>query len=927
MNINKMLLLASLATAVSAGAQVTLNDKNSQAVDLGYGVEINDFLTTAATTTIPGEELQQTSATNLADALYGRLPGLTALKKGGFTADEDKGASFNIRGYHTLNEKDILILVDGYERPIDRLPVHEVESVTVLKDAAAVALLGHEGVNGAILVTTKRGKVGETKVTVDYSHKFTFDPEFAEMVDGYGYATAYNRALQNDGLSAAYTNQELELFKNASDPFFYPNVNWQDKVFNNSASEDHAYITIEGGSDRVQYYTTIDYTDVRGLLKDANQAEYNAQLRQSKANVRANIDFKLTSSTDMSVGLYGIFQETKAPADVDADGAVAGIYGTPASAFPYQTSTGIWGGNEAFGDANVAAKVQSSGFMKSHQRQLWANGKLTQDFGQWIKGLSAFISAAYANSSVIHELKTKSHQYGYEYYTGAIGDKNNVAEAVFGDKGTNLEFSNWVNKQWWIANSAIGVNYKTSFQDNDNFAASLIYTNKGESHDGQHRTFYRQNIMGVFHYDYDSKYLADLVLAGTGSNRTYPSKWSFSPTLSLGWIYANNAESMLNYGKLRLSGGIQHTDYMPGGGLWLSVWNDSHGYFVNGTNYNESWGATLGSFPTVDFAQETSKSVNLGTDLRLFNALDVTADAFYQRRSHIMLSASHENSDVVGIQSSYSDVGEVESYGFELGLKYAKKINKDLYVNLGANLSWNRNNVVKYIGTPTYPNSDPVGHRVNEAWGLQSAGFFKNQADIDASPTQEYSSVTAGDIKYLDVTKDGVVNEFDVVALNGSVGLPELNYAFNLGFEYKGIGFNAWFQGTGNYMANLRDVTGVWNVMSGNKNLSVDYYNNCWDVLGDNALYPRLSSQANTNNEQNSDVWYKSVHFLKLRNCEVYYKLPATVLSKLGMTAAKVYVQGENLLSFDNVDAMDAEVLSTAYPTLKGVNVGLNLTF
>jgi len=925
MNIHKVLMLATAAASLTANAQVALNDKNANAYDLGYGVEISDFFSTAAVTTITGEELQQTSATNLAQALYGRLPALTALSQGGFSGDENKGASFNIRGYHTLNDKSILILVDGYERPIDRISVEEVESVTVLKDAAATALLGHEGVNGAILVKTKRGSEGKTRVKVDYSHKFTFDPHFADMVDGYTYANSLNRARKNDGLSAAYTEQELNLFKDGSAPFFYPNVNWRDLTFKNNGEEDHAYVSVYGGTDRVKYYTNIDYVDVRGALKDANQADYNAQLRQSKANIRTNLDFNITSTTEMSVNLFGMFQESKRPSAIDADGITAAVYGLPASAFPYKTSTGIWGGNEAYGDANPAAKIQESGFYKTHQRQLWVDGKLTQKLDFWVKGLSVFISAGYANSAIYEENSAKSHEYGYERFTGEIGDMNNVALVTFGNKQNDLTFSNWVGPQWWTASGTIGVNYKRSFTDNDHFNAAVIYNNKGENSDGRGNTFYRQNIMGVFHYDFQNRFMGDLVLAGNGSNRSYPSKWAFSPTLSLGWIYANNEGGLLNYGKLRASAAIQHTDYMPTYGMWLPIWDASHGYVIIGNNYDPKWGASLGSFPTTDFSQETSKSVNVGTDLRLANSLDVTVDGFYQRRSHIMLSANSENSSVVGIQSSYNDVGEVESYGFEISAKYAKKITPDLNVNAGATLSWNRNKVLKYIGTPTYPLSDPVGHRVNEAWGLKNAGFFKDQADIDASCRQEFSTVGVGDVKYQDLNGDKIINEFDVTSLNGSTDIPELNYAFNIGVEYKGFGFNAWFQGTGNYMKYL--PTTIWGGMANNGNLSIDYYNNCYDVAGENALYPRLTTQENNNNSKASDIWYKSVHFLKMRNCEVYYKLPSKLLSKLWLSSAKVFVQGENLLSFDNVDAMDAEVLSTAYPMFKGINVGVTLTF
>lgn len=925
MNIYRMLTLVAAVSSITANAQVKLNDKNAQAYDLGYGVETGKFLSTASATTITGEELQQTSATSLAQALYGRLAGLTALSQGGFSGDENKGAAFNIRGYHTLNDKGILILVDGYERPIDRLSVEEVESVTVLKDAAATALLGYEGINGAILVKTKRGVEGKTHVKVNYSHKFQFDPEFADMVDGYTYANALNQARHNDGLSPAYSEQELGLFKDGSDQFFYPNVNWRDLVFKNRADEDHAYVSVYGGTDKVKYYTNIDYIDARGAFKDTKQPEYNSQLRQSKANIRTNLDFNLTKTTLMSVNLFGVFQETKRPSDIGADDATASVYSLPATAFPYKTSTGVWGGNEAYGDANPVAKIQESGFYKTHQRQLWVDAKLSQKLDFLIDGLNVFVSAGYANSAIYAENSHKAHQYGYERYNGTVGDKNNVSLNLLGNKETDLTFSNWNAGQWWKAKASIGVNYNHSFFGDDHFNASLVYDNSGVSTDGRGNTYYRQNVMGVFHYDFMNRYVVNLVLAGNGSSRTYPSKWAFSPVLSLGWVYADNANGVFNYGKLRASAGLQHTDYMPTYGMWLPTWDVSHGYVIIGNNYGATWGASLGSFPTTCFTQETSANFNFGTDFRMMDALDVSVDAFYQLRSHIMLPASYENSSVVGIQSSYNDVGEVKSYGFEIGAKYVKNITADLNLNFGANLSWARNEVVRYIGTPTYPLSDPVGHRVNEAWGLKSAGFFKDQSDINSGNRQEYSTVNPGDIKYQDLNGDNVINEFDVTSLNGATDIPELNYGFNLGVEYKGFGLNAWFQGTGNYMKYLPSA--IWGGMSDNGNLSVDYYNNCWDVAGDNALYPRLTSQNNRNNSQASDVWYRPVRFLKMRNVEVYYKVPARVLSKLSISAAKIFAQGENLLSFDNVDAMDAEVLSTAYPMFKGVNVGVMLTF
>ncbi len=927
-HIKKIGLLVSFVAVVSVHAQVTLPDKTSQKVDLGFGVQQSEFLSTVAATTISGEELQQTSAISLADALYGRLLGLNIFQNGGFEGDEDKGATLNIRGYQTWSEKSILILVDGYERPIDRLSVEEVESVTVLKDAAAVALLGHQAINGAILVKTKRGHEGKTNIKVGYSHKFTFDPKFADMLGGYDYASALNKARANDGLAAAYTQQELDLFKSGTDPYFYPNVNWKEEAFKNTGSEDRANLSVFGGNDKVRYYTMMDYTGSRGLLKGTNQGDYSSQLKYSKANIRSNVDFTLSPSTRMSVNVLGIFMETSRPNDVGADDITWAVYNTPASAFPYQTSTGIWGGNEAYGDANVAAKIQSSGFLKTHQRQLWADAKLVQDLSFWVKGLSAFISAGYDNSSITYEHRSKGHPYGYEYYTGTIGDKNNVQEVIMGDKEDKLKFNHYVWKQWRIANSAVGLSYRTSFREDDNFAASLIYTTKAEVRDNRNNTFNRVNWMGSFHYDLQNKYVADLVLAANGSNRSYPAKWAFSPTLSLAYIYAHNPGSgLLTYGKVRASAGIQHTDYVPEAGIWLSSWDWSNGYFVYGNQFSQGTGAFLRAFPTTDFSQEKATKFNLGTDIRLWNAIDFTGDVFYQKRSHIMLNSTLENSYVVGIQSAYNDVGKVDSYGFELGAKFAKKLGQDLYMNASAMLTWSRNEVTSFIGEPPYPNVDPIGKRVNEAWGLEAIGFYKDQADIDNSYRQEFSTVRPGDVKYKDQNADGVINDFDYTSLGYALDLPELNYAFSVGLEYKGFGCNALFQGAGNYMKDLYRVSGVWDVLSDNKNLSTHYYRNSWDVAGDAALYPRLSSETVPNNEQSSTIWLKKVHFLKLRNCEIYYKVPAQWTQKMRMTGVKVFVQGQNLLSFDNIKTMDAEVLSTAYPVLKSVNVGLSLTF
>ena len=918
-------LVGLCSTPMAVNAQVTLSDKLAQKVDLGYGVEQSEFLTTAAATTITAEELRRTSAISLADALYGKILGLNAYQNTGFKGEEDRGATFNIRGVQTTGEKDILILVDGVERPIDRLSVEEVESVTVLKDAAAVALYGHEAINGVLLVKTKHGtKDGKYHFKVGASHKFQFNPQSADMVSAYDYANALTKARLTDGLGAKYTEAELQKFQNGSDPFVYPNVNWKDEVFKNTAHESNAYLSFYGGTEKVQYYAQLDYTDARGLYKNPDQGDFNSQLKYSKANIRANIDFEVSKTTRISANILGILMETNGVPNINSNDAWWHLYKVPAIAFPVKTAGGVWGGSQDYGNNNLLAKSQGAGFMKTHQRQIWANMTLEQDLDVITKGLKFYVGASYDNSSITYETRTKGYQYGWNYYdaTGAM------KETVMGTVEDKLQFNYWVDSQWRIATFNAGFKYALQLNNGDNLAANVNYNVKGEIRDGQSNTFYRTNWQLALHYDHANRFMADVVLAANGSNRSYPAKWAFSPTLGLGYIYFNNPESkFFNYGKVRLSGGIQHTDYVPAAGLWLARWNNGHGNFWFGQNFQSSWGAFLTQFPTEDFAQEAAYKVNIGTDLRIANQLDVTLDLFYQQRRNILVSAGSLNSAVVGIQSSYNDKGRVASYGMELGLRYAKTFQNGLNLNAGASFSTVRSEILEWIEAPAYPNLSVVDGPADSERGLIALGFFQSQEEIDNSPVQQFGQTKVGDIKYKDVNEDGVINENDFVAQDYGNTFPSLNYAFSLGAEYKGFGINATFQGAAHQVKNLRYVDGVWGALSDNRNLSQEYYNNCFDIAGAGASYPRLSTENVANNAQNSTIWYRNASWLKLRDCEIYYKLPAKLIEPLKISSTKIFVQGQNLLSFSSIDAVDAENLNTGYPVMKAVNIGLSVEF
>lgn len=936
----KMSLTALCAAAtLNINAQSTLTDYKKGKVDLGMGVERDLLMSTAATETISKEELQKTAAVSLKDALYGRLLGLTALKNGGFVGEYGYGANMSIRGNQTTTENNLLILVDGIERSIDYMTLDEVESVTILKDAAATALYGYQGANGAILVKTKRGtNDGKHHVSVSYDHKFTFNPSVADFVDAYTYANAINKARVNDGLTPMYNAYELNAFATGLDPYYYPNVNWKDEIFKNTGSEDQLNVSLTGGNDRLQYFAMLDYTDGRGLLKNTDRENYSSQLKFSKANIRTNLDAQLTSSTKMQVNAVGSFIETNRPYGADPAGLTWMLYQTPSSAFPIMNDpngelAGVWGGNTTYGVNNPVAQVQASGFQKSHSRLFQGDVSLTQDLGFWLEGLSVSAKVGYNNFSEIYESNAFGYKYGYQRYTfDSNGIPNGLTTYSAGDLTSNMQYNYYINQHNSSSYLSVSADYATSFCDDDHFAASLIWhqkhsTKKPVGQSDQYLTYNRMNVMASLHYDLKQKYMADLVLAMNGSNRSYPQKWAFSPVLSLGYIALNNDNaSFLNLAKMRLSAGIQHIDYVPIQGLWLENYNGGGGdyYFGAGTG-SQDWGTFIGYQPTKDFKLETAYRFNVGADLRLFKSVDVTLDAYYNYRDNILLSGDNLYSSVMGIPAAYVNWGRVANYGVEIGANWVKNLNEDLSFNIGADFTWGRNKQLRTIENVAYDYLSAVGGRVNQAWGLEVIGFFKDEADIANSPTQNFDVVQPGDFKYKDQNGDNIIDENDVVRMGYDTSIPELNYSLNLGFRYKNFGFNALFQGAAHYTAYL-GTTGVWVPLVGGANLSKEYWENCWDN-SDTPSYPRLTSETNNNNYRANSVWYKDVNFLKLRNCELYYILPDTWMSKIRVSQCRIFVKGENLLTLSNLKVMDPENIGTNYPTLMGVNVGFSLKF
>lgn len=904
-----------------------------QTIDVGAERLLTREEATGSVSVISSETTDRRSAKNIGNSIIGQGNGLISLQSGGRYADVNP--TFYIRGLQTLNGKNSpLVMIDGIQRDIVSIAPEEVESVIVLKDAAAVALYGYKGINGAINIVTKRGKYNSRSVKVTYDHLFTSLANKPKFVDAYTYGLAVNEARINDGLTGRYSNQELNALRDGTMPYLYPNVNWVDETFRDNAMTNKYNIEFRGGGEKFRYYTMLDLISNKGFVKEPGANEgYSTQDKYVKGNLRMNMDINLTKTTDLQVNLLGVLQETSRP------GAQADlwdlVYTVPSAAFPIRDKNGVWGGSDTWaGTQNPVAQSVGAAYYKNHTRSLFADMKLTQDLSGLTKGLNAFVRISYDNIANIYEDHSKEYVYSVNAPTWADGASEPTVKSEIYGKDSEMGTDAKTNEFDRLLHFDVGFNYQRTFGDHSIYS-QLKWDYENNDPNGVNNTVNRQNITWWSHYGYMNRYFVDLALVESGSSRLAPgTKWAFSPTLSAAWVISKEKfmenVKWVNFLKLRASAGIINVDNLPGDEVWsyyAQQYSTSGGTYPFDSGWNSSFGRSyLARVATTNPSHEKAYKYNVGVDAKLFGCLDVTLDLWKEHRTNIWVTSEGKYSEVFGMDPPYENAGIVDSKGIEVGLDYSKKLGQ-VEFNVGGNFSLNKNEIKEMLEEPRqYANLVQTGNPYGQLYGLEAIGFFKDEADIAASPTQNFSTVKPGDIKYRDVNGDNIIDANDKVAIGYSTTCPEIYYSLHLGAEWKGIGFYAMFQGTGNYSAVLDTKSMYWPLIN-NTNISQYAYDNRWTPQNQNAKFPRLSSQSNANNYQTSTLWLADRSFLKLRNLEVYYKLPASWLKKTKIVnAAKLYVRGIDLFCFDHIDENDPEAYGIN-PMTKSVALGLSVTF
>ncbi len=903
----------------------------AQTIDVGADHSFSREQATASVSTVYNEDFNRGGTKNISAALYGHGLGLVTLQNAGNYADVDP--TFYVRGIQSLGSSTPLILVDGIERDMNLISADEVESVSVLKDAAAVALYGYKGANGAILITTKRGNYNSREIKFSYDHVVNFQSRKAQFVDAATYASAYNEAAG----SSIYSQDEINAYRSGSYPYLYPNVDWADEVFKNTASTNKYDIEFRGGGRAFRYYTMVDLVTDKGFIKNGRaNGDYSTQNKYTKANVRTNWDIDLTPTTQMKVNIFGTLSESLCPGD--AVNLWSLIYATPSNAFPVYADDDhtIWGGNVSknnfLGTSNPVAQSQGAGYTKTHSRGLYSDITLSQDLSGWVKGLSVNMRLAYDTYSTITEDHSKTYAY-QEFGTPTWSDGVPTAETQTGGEPTELgkdaSTSYWARRY----NFFISADYANQFGKNAVYGQFKYQYEYSDSY-GLNTTKYAEDVSLFGHYAFDNRYVAELALLGTHSSRLAPKhKWAFSPTVSFAWVLSNESfakdAKWLDFFKLRASWGIINSDEVPytDGAYWEQAYDfTGAGYRINSSQLYDLTTTQLGTLASYNSTHEKTYKYNLGLEATFLGGLNLTIDGYYQRRSDIWVSSEGKYTDVMGFTAPYENAGIVDMWGVEVGLNYVKQFG-DFKVNVGGNFAFSRNKIVEQLEEPRlYDNLVTTGRRVNQVYGMRTIGFV-TQADIDAGYTQEFGTLAPGDLKYADVNGDGVVNSDDVEAMGYSTVTPEIYFAVNLGFEWKGLGITALFQGAGNYSAEMSST--LYRPYLDSTSLSQYVYDNRWTADNPNALFPRLVLESNSNNYRTSTTWLVNRTFLKLRNLEIYYNFPKELVRKSTfIDNARVYVRANDLFSIDNMHGVvDPEAIYSYTPLNRSIVVGLSIGF
>ena len=901
--------------------KVTMKEDNQtidEVVVTASGVQKKKTLTGAITNV----ELKHLNApgANLSNSLAGVVPGIIAMQSSGEPGENM--SQFWIRGMSTFGAKSgALILVDGVERSFNEIPVEDIESFSVLKDASATAIYGQRGANGVVLITTKRGEKGKVKINVKAGFDWNTPVKVPEYASGYDWARLANEALVGRYENPLYTNEELDIIQHGLDPDLYPNIDWRDLMLKKGAPSYYANISFSGGSDNVRYFVTGRYTGENGRYRtSSSENKYNTNSTYERWNYRANVDMNLTRTTVLSVGVGGWLINRTSPSSGSSDIWSSFASYTPLTA-PRKWSTGQW--PIVSGMTTPEYQMTQTGYRTIWENKMETNVGLEQDLSFITKGLKfngVFAFDTYNKNTIVREK-------GEELWSAESmrnGNGNLVLKREANAKAMSQAKTVEGDKRYYLQAS---LDYSRLFADKHRVGAfAMVY--QQETSDVNfaeddlmasipHRTL---AYSGRFTYAYKDKYLTEFNWGYTGSENFEKGKqFGFFPAVSLGWVlseepFIKKTMPWMDQFKIRASYGEVGNDEIAGRRFpYITLVNtDDNSYSFGEFTNNSSQGYRIKTMGTPYLTWEVAKKYDIGVDFSFFNSkITGTIDWFLDKRDDIFMKRNQMPLTTgLADQTPMANVGKMKSYGWDGNIAYSQRIGQ-VNLQLRANFTYQTTDVIdKDEAANELWYKMEKGFQLNQSRGFIALGLFKDQEDIDRSPSQEALSnktILPGDIKYKDVNGDGVITDDDIVPL-GYREVPGLQYGIGLSANWKNWGINLLFQGTGkcDFFVGGSGPRAFHDGKRGNI-LQVMVDGNRWipkEISGTeatedpNADWPRLTYTNNNNNNRKSTFWLKERKYLRLRNLEITYDLPQMWTRKFLVSNMRIGFIGQNLFTW-----------------------------
>lgn len=907
---------------------ITLNPANiglKDVVIVAYG-EQKKATVTGAIASITTKELVQSPVSNLTNALAGRLPGLITTQRSGEPGVD--ASTLYIRGISTLNTATPIVMVDGVERSMDYLDPNDIESLTILKDAAATAVLGMRGANGAVLVTTKRGKAGAPQVSFRASAGIQEATRLPKYLGSYDYASLYNEALRNDGAQPAFTDAQLEGYRNGS----LPNTDYY-KFIMKPSRVVQGNLNVSGGGNIARYFISAGYNLQEGNYRHTkdNNDGYNANNMMKRYNLRANVDVEITPTLSARLDLAGTLTDRTDGNNSAAD--VMNLANRLPPIYPIYNPNGSLWGNGTF-TRNIFGELSQKGYRRWYNNTVQGTFALTRKLDFLTKNLTAKVSFSYDNTN------TPDASYGRDYAVfeplydagGNITSYKQFGQDTRIDPNGGFGGGNALRNTYFEAT----LNWNRRFKDHE--ASAMLLWNRRLQEDGSKIPFAYQSLLFRGTYNYKQRYLLELSASYQGSeNFPRESRYGLFPSISGGWVlseepFIRDHIPAIDFLKIRASYGEVGNDRSGGDRfLWFTSWQGAPQYWF-GTSVSQANGWGQGAIGNPGVTWERGRQVDLGLEMRLWkDKLGLTLDLFRQRRSQILIARS-TLSDVFGQGIKAQNIGVVDNKGFELELSHDNRIGAVHYF-IRPNITYARNKIVYQDEVArAYPWMLRTGHSVGTKYGLIAEGFFRDQADVENSSAQNFSAYGPGDIKYRKFTGkeyDYIQEGFDETAI-GYARTPEIMYGASLGVDYKGFDLTVLFQGAAHADVLLNNEA-VYEFFQGGK-VKPFHLGRWTPETAASATYPRLHSNTNGNNHRASSFWIRSADYLRIKNAEIGYQLPKSWITLMGLSYFRIYVNGMNLYTWDKlkefqVDPEIGDGNGAMYPIQKIWNFGIDVRF